>query len=692
MTYRITVDTGGTFTDVVLADEDGRFYIGKSPTTEEAFEGVSAAIEGIAEELGRSREDVIAATDVFIYSTTRATNAILEGATATTALMTTKGFRDTLVLREGGKLGVFDLRVRYPEPYIPRHLTFEVPERIDALGDVLQTLDEIAVRETLRSFPSLGIQAVAVCLLSSYVNPVHERRIGELLLEELPDVPFTLSSEINPVPREYRRASSAAIDASLKPLMEAHLRQMAQSLHEAGFRGELMAATSYGGFVPVHDLAQRPLLSLRSGPSMAPVAGLVYSAHEASASQVIVCDTGGTSFDVSLIRDGAISFTHETWLGPKYTGHLTGASSVDIRSIGAGGGSIAWIDSGGLLHVGPHSAGAVPGPACYGRGGTRPTVTDAAVVLGYIDPEGFLGGRMRLDADAAYRALGELGRGVTLSAEEAARGVLAIFGEHMVGAIQEITVAEGVDPRDSLLLAGGGASGLAVAHLARELGCRGALVPRTAGALSASGGQFSDIAAEFSASRFTTTGAFDSAAVNATLGELDARVEEFAERLRTKGVTQVTTEYFVDARYGYQVWLLEVKLPVARFESELDVVALSDAFHATHERVFAVKEPGAEIECQTWKVRMSGKYGASDVRTSAGQITSAPNGVPKPRVNRQAFFDGEFVDVPVYLGRTLGARASIDGPAIVEEPTTTIVVPPGTTLTVSDAGNYHLAI
>jgi N-methylhydantoinase A len=689
VSYRITVDTGGTFTDVVLADETGRFFIGKSPTTEHAFEGVSAAIGSIAEQIGRSFAEVIASTGVFIYSTTRATNAILQGRTATTALLTTQGFPDTLVLREGGKLGLFDLRVKYPDPYIPRRLTFEVPERIDAQGHVVKALDEEAVRATLRRFPALGIEAVAVCLLSSYVNAAHERRIGELLAEELDGTPFTLSSEINPIPREYRRASSAAIDASLKPLMAAFLRQLAAALRDAGFRGELMAATSSGGVVPVEDLAERPLLSLRSGPSMAPVAGLVYSAEELDADQVIVCDTGGTSFDVSLIRDGAISFTHETWLGPRFMGHLTGASSVDIRSIGAGGGSIAWVDSGGLLHVGPQSAGATPGPACYGRGGTKPTVTDAAMVLGYIDPDGFLGGRMGLDEEAARRVVGELGSALGLSAEETAHAVLAVFSELMVGAIQEITVAEGVDPRESLLVAGGGASGLAVAHLSRELGCRGVLLPKTAGVLSASGGQFSDIVAEFSASRFTSTRAFDSDGVNATLDELDARVSEFADRLRAKGVSRVVSDCFVDARYGYQVWLLETKVPVSRFAGESDIAALTDAFHDTHERVFAVREPGATIECQTWKLRMRAEYGAADVHSSVGVIRSA-NGRPRPRTHRTAFFDGEHLETPVYLGETLAAGTRLDGPIIVEEPTSTIVVPPGTALRVSDAGNYHL--
>ncbi|MCW3004326.1 MAG: hydantoinase/oxoprolinase family protein [Conexibacter sp.] len=691
MAYRITVDTGGTFTDVVVADGEGRLFVGKSPTRERAFEGVSGGLEIVAEELGLTLAELLADTSVFIYSTTRATNAILEGRIAKTALLVTEGFPDVLVLREGGKLHGFDLRVPFPEPYIPRRRTWEIPERIDSEGEVVKALDEAQTRKVLESLTDRGIEAVAVCLLWSNVNGTHETRVGELIEEILPGVPYTLSHEINPIVREYRRASSAAIDASLKPLMGAHLRQVALDLREAGFAGELMAATSFGGAMHVEDLSSRPIYSVRSGPAMAPVAGKTYAKAELGVDDVIVCDTGGTSFDVSLVRDGAVSFTRDTWLGPQFTGHLTGSSSVDVRSIGAGGGSIAWVDPGGLLRVGPQSAGAEPGPACYGRGGERPTVTDAAVVLGYIDPDTFLGGRMQLDAGAARTVLAALGEQLGLDVEQAAEAVLAVANEHMVRAIQEITINEGVDPRESLVVAGGGAAGLGIAPIVRELGCERVLVPRTAGALSATGAQFSDIVAEFTASAFADTGQFDHDGVNAALVNLEAQVEEFSRGLRAKGVEGMRTELFVDARYAYQVWELEVPLPTDRIGTAEEVEGLARAFDTAHERVFSVNEPGARIECLTWKARLFAPIGQTVV-DGVPSVSGDAERKATPRATRDVFFGGAWQDTPIYVGGALPQGAVIEGPAIIEEPTSTLVVPLAAKATVSDLDNYLLEV
>jgi len=388
--YRIAVDTGGTFSDVVLLDESGRLSLSKAPTTpRRVFDGISEALSVAASERDLAMPDLLARADVFVYGTTAATNAIITGKTARTAFLTTEGFPDTLVLREGGKLSPFDFRAPYPKPYVPRRLTFEVRERITSEGEIRVPLDTDRLLATLAQIRAAGVEAIAVSLLWSIINPIHEEAVAELLEKELPGIPYTLSHRLNPIIREYRRASSAAIDASLKPLMQRHLREMEEDLRAAGFAGELLVVSSFGGVLNLDDVATRPIYSVNSGPAMAPVAGSVYAGESANA---IVCDMGGTSFDVSLIRGGYIKFTRETWLGGMFTGHMTGLSSVDVKSIGAGGGSIAWIDPGGLLRVGPDSAGAVPGPSCYGRGGEEPTVTDAALVLGYIDPEYFLGG------------------------------------------------------------------------------------------------------------------------------------------------------------------------------------------------------------------------------------------------------------------------------------------------------------
>jgi N-methylhydantoinase A len=686
--YRITVDTGGTFTDVVVADEAGAFFVGKAPTTRErVYRGVHDALRVAAAAIGSGVSRVLRDCDVLVYSATTATNAIIEGTTARTALLVTEGFRDVLTFREGGKSNPFDFATRYPDPYVPRRLTWEIRERIDAEGGVVVPLDQGAARRVLRQVAGPGVEAVAVCLLWSIANPEHELTLGRLLRQELPDVPYTLSHQLNPIIREYRRASSAAIDASLKPLMQTHLQQIRDDLGLDGFRGELLVAASFGGVMHVDDVTARPVHMVRSGPALAPLVGQTFVRAEAGIGDAIVCDTGGTSFDVSLVRGGAVTFTRDTWLGQRYTGHLLGMSSVDARSVGAGGGSIAWLDGGGLLRVGPRSAGADPGPACYGRGGDRPTVTDAATVLGYLNPDNFLNGRMRLDTGAANRVLGTLAHELGTDPERAAHAVFTIANEHMVRAIEEITVNEGVDPRESLVVAGGGAAGLTIVPIARELGCREVLLPRTAGALSATGAQYSDVATEFAASTFAHSGEFDFAAVNTTLQRLQHRAEDFAARLRARGVTRFSTRFFVEARYAYQSWELEVPLDHPRFD-DAAVLRLVEAFHRAHERVFAVREDGQLVECVQWKVRVTGFLARPPLRERPASGAAAPVAGHRP-----AFFaEPGCLDTPVYRGPALTPGMTIQGPAIIEEPTTTVVLDPASAARVTGYDNYLLTI
>ena len=464
MTYRIAIDTGGTFTDVVVADRKDTLTVNKALTDQNrVFNGVREALAVTAADFDLTAEALLAETSILIYATTRATNAIIEGKTARTAFITTRGFRETLLLREGGRPNAYDFSTPYPAPYVPRRLTFEVDERINAEGQVVCALNEQSAREVLRKIKAAKVEAVGVSLLWSIANPIHELRLAELIAEELPAMPCTISSQVNPVIREFRRASSTVIDASLKPLMQEHLRALETDLRAAGFSGELFAATSFGGVMSVAELVERPIYSIRSGPSMAPIAGRTYAAAELEMRDVIICDSGGTSFDISMVRDGNVVFTPETWLGGRYLGHLTGLASVDARSIGAGGGSIAWVDPGGLLRVGPQSAGSEPGPAAYGYGGNLPTVTDAATLLGFLNPHNFLGGRLNLDVQAARTALAEVATTLGESVENTAVGILRIASEHMVEAIQDISVNEGVDPRECLIVAGGGAGGLNMA-------------------------------------------------------------------------------------------------------------------------------------------------------------------------------------------------------------------------------------
>jgi N-methylhydantoinase A len=690
MGFRISVDTGGTFTDVVVADEKGVLHIAKALTDlERAFQSIDDGLAQLAPELGVTVPELLARTDVFTYGTTRATNAIVEGRTARTAFFTTEGFPDVLLLREGGKPEPFR-QLPYPPPYVPRYLTFEIRERVDSEGDVFVDLDERSVLAAIEEARRLGAEAVAVCLIWSIVNPAHELRVGELLEREWPELPFTLSHRLNPIIREYRRASSTAIDASLKPLMQAYLRTMERDLRQAGLNGHVFVATSFGGAWRPQEMIERPIYSVGSGPSMAPVAALTYARAESSeqAPDLIVCDTGGTTFDVGLVSRGEINYAAETWLGGRWIGHITGIRAVDVKSIGAGGGSIVWIDSGGLLRVGPRSAGADPGPACYGRNGAEPTITDAAVVLGWIDPDYFLGGRLPLDVEAAHEAVE---RGVAaplgLGVHEAAFAALTIASENIVGAIREITIAQGIDPREVTLVAGGGASGLNIVPIARELGCRRVLLPSTASALSSCGALFADVVSEFSHSRYEETRSLDRGAVNEALADVEERADAFLDGLTGLPVMETRKSFLVEARYRAQVWELDVPVP-RRLESDDDVRSVEEAFHATHERIFAVREPGQYLECLLWKARATAVLDKPELRPR--ELVAGPG---EPESIAEAYFKETGVGpVPVSDGAVLPAGARIEGPAIIREATTTVVVYPGSAAVVTPLGNYLLEV
>jgi N-methylhydantoinase A len=688
--FRISVDTGGTFTDVVVADPDGVLHLAKAPTDlGRAFQSIEEALSGLAPDLGTTVADLLAQTDVFTYGTTRATNAIVEGKTARTAFFTTEGFPDILLLREGGKLEPLR-QLDYQPPYVPRHLTFEIRERIDSEGDVFVPLDEASALAAIDRAGALGVEAVAVCLLWSIVNPVHELRLGELLAERRPGLPFTLSHQLNPIVREYRRASSTAIDASLKPVMQDYLQTLERDLRAAGLAGHIFVATSFGGAWRPQEVVERPIYSVGSGPSMAPVAALTYARAEDgfAADDLIVCDTGGTTFDVGLVSGGTINFAAETWLGGRWTGHITGIRAVDVKSIGAGGGSIVWIDPGGLVRVGPQSAGADPGPACYARGGEDATITDAAVVLGWIDPDYFLAGRLPLDAAAAHEVIertlaGPLGMDV----HEAAYAALTIASENIVGAIRELTIARGIDPREVAVVAGGGASGLNIVPIARELGCPRVLLPSTASALSSCGALFADVVSEFSKSRYAETRSLDRAEVNEALAAVEREADAFLAGLSGLPVVATRKELLVEARYRAQVWELDVPVP-ARLRSDEDVRALEEAFHATHERIFAVREPGQYLECLLWKARATAELAKPAVRPR-----DAVDGAASAPASVDAYFaETGLGPVPRYDGGAIAAGARIDGPAIIREPTTTVVVYPGSSALVTPYGNYVLEL
>jgi N-methylhydantoinase A len=681
--WRISVDTGGTFTDVVVADGAGQFTIGKALTTPERISlGLKAALQSAAETLNLDLPGLLARAELFIYGTTRATNAIVTGNIAKTAFLTTAGFPDILVLREGGKFNPHDFSTPFPQPYVPRRYTFEINERMGSAGDVVVPLDETQAQEVIRTISERGFETCAVSLLWATVNPAHEKRLGEMLADALPELPVTLSHALNPILREYRRASSVAIDASIKPLMQSHLRDLQTDLRADGYAGEILVSTTIGGCLDVEGVIESPIHTVRSGPAMGPVAGRRYAELEQRPEDVLVVDTGGTTFDVSLVRDGEVTITQETWLGERFTGHMLGIPAVDARSVGAGGGSIAWLDSAGLLHVGPQSAGAQPGPACYGQGGLLPTVTDAALILGYIDPAFFLGGRMPLDGAAARRAVESLAGPLAVSVEEAAFSIFAVSNETMINAIKDITVSEGVDPGEAVIVAGGGAAGLNIVPIARELNCRSIIVPRTASVLSACGMQFSDIQATSSATVPTRSDAFDRDAINDALVHIDSTLDEFAARLAARGFVRTTRHYRVDAHYAAQVWDIAVDLPAPRIDSDALKDTLIEAFHAAHRRIFSVDDRASAIEFLNWTGQLSVHLPPLEVNAAA-LVAGAP-----ARTRRVYFGVDQQLEAQVLRGDGIAVGTRIEGPAIIEEATTTLVLPPRSHAELSAAGSY----
>ncbi len=687
MGLRFAVDTGGTFTDLMVATDDGTLSMHKASTTPaDPVAGVIDSLRLAADAAGEDLRAYLGRGEILVHGTTHAINAIVTGTTARTAFLTTQGHPDTLVFREGGRIEPFNFTVPYTEPYVPRALTFEVPERVTVNGAIKTPLDETAVLAILAKLKAVNVEAIGVMFLWSVVNPAHELAVGRLIEKHLPGVPYTLSHQINPSIREYRRASSTCIDASLKPVMGAYMRGLEQRLRDAGFHGRVLVVTSQGGVMDAARVAEAPVHLINSGPSMAPVAAKAYGAGDA-AETLIVGDTGGTTFDISLVRRGRIPRSRETWLGQPFRSHMTGMPSVDVKSIGAGGGSIAWVDAGGLLHVGPKSAGAVPGPVCYGRGGTQPTLTDAAVALGFIDAEFFLGGKMALDKDGALQAIRThvavpLGKGL----EEAADAIVALATEHMVQAIMDITVNQGIDPTKATFVAGGGAAGLNCVAIARRLGCQRVLVTEAGAALAASGALISDLTAHQQAMFHTRSDGFDAVGVNATLSGLEAACRAFADGPGA-GAEAVEIDWSTEARYTDQAWEIDVPLRTSSFRTPDDIRTLVADFHQMHQDIFAVSDTNAEIETVSWNAEVRCRIG-SGVPGRLAKDARAPRLASRP----VHFLGTGWIESDVWRLESIPEGQTVDGPAIVESDFTSIVIDPGAQAWRDVAGNLVIHV
>lgn len=685
MSWRIGVDIGGTFTDLVAVNERNDIQLWKEDSDPEQPErAIVKGLEAVAGNLGLDVRRLLADTELFVHGSTIATNTLIERTGPTVGLICTTGFRDVIYFRDGYKWDRYNVALRRPEDFVPRHLRHGVDERILADGSIERALDDESVRRAAGRLREGGVEAIAVALLWSHVNAVHEQRVREILAQELPGVPVMLSSDILPEIGEWVRTSATVLSAYVYSRTAAYLTKLARWLSDGGLSRPLLIMKLNGGCAPADQVLEAPVNIIASGPAAAPVAAR-HIARRLDAADAITVDMGGTSFDVCLMRHGEIPLSRDEFVNHQ----PLGVPAVATHSIGAGGGSIAWVDSGGALRVGPRSAGARPGPAAYGQGGMAPTVTDANVVLGYLSADAFLAGRRRLRPDLAAEAISELvAKPLGLDdVVEAAAGVTRIVDEDMVGAIRTITVERGVDPRPCVLVCGGGAGALHAGSLAAALGIERVLIPSQAGTLSAFGMTVTDVRYDRSATHHTRSDQVSWSAVATVLEDLEKQV--VAELARSGFAPEdMRIERSVDARYVGQLHELTTPMP-----GDVDGAAALDTLAANFHRLHVERYSyslDSPVEYLHWRVAGIGQITRRDEMLFAA-IERVP-GHELATGRRPAYFceAGTFLDTAIYASAHMTVGATVDGPAIVESSTTTIVVRPGQTLIADGRGGYLL--
>ena len=688
--YRIGLDIGGTFTDLVLLDDvTGRLHWHKVLTTPRAPEdGALAGLNELCARAGIGLHQV----GSLIHATTLVTNAIIERTGAATALLTTAGFRDILEMGKEQRYDIYDLFLRYPEPLVRRRWRVEVLERVTRDGEVRVPLDLNAVRRRVADLVGEGAEAIAVCLLHAYKNPAHERQIKALIASEFPQVIVSISSEVSPEIREFERTSTTVCNAYVQPLVDRYLRRMETALTESGFGGRFLLMLSSGTLAAPGVARRFPIRLLESGPA----AGALVAGHlgrEADHEEVVGFDMGGTTAKICMVRDGRpgvvpmmeVARTHRFKPG---SGLPVKTPVVDMIEIGAGGGSLAVVDSLGLLRVGPRSAGAEPGPACYGRGGSEATVTDACVALGYYDPKAFLGGAIPLDAAAAREAVARAGASLGLDSVQAAWGIFAIVCENMASAARLYLIERGVDPRRFALMGFGGAGPVAAGRVARLIGMREVLIPPAPGLASAVGLL---IAAPGFESRHSLAGDLRTLPwedVEHLMAGMEVAGREMAVAAGAPA-DRVTCERRAEMRYAGQFHDIDIALP-----SRLDARAasgLEGQFQAEYRRRYGVTLDGYPVQALNWCVLITGPRPRVDLRGSFA-AGGAAVGALKSRRPVYVFDVGGFVEVPVYDRYRLGESVALDGPAIIEEAEATTLLWPGDVLRVDAQRNLVITV
>jgi N-methylhydantoinase A len=668
---RIAVDVGGTFTDVVVLGEgDGGLRHEKVETV--PSDPASGVIAGFAKAGAE-----LAALDFFVHGTTLGINALLTRTGARVGIVTTQGFRDVYEVGRTDREPMYDFKYRRPPTLVPRRLVFEVAERLAYSGDVVVPFDREGAVTAARRIREEGVEAVAVCFLHSYANPAHELEMEQVLQDECPHLSVTLSHRLSREYREYERTSTAVIDAYVKPITTTYLGTLEHNLEEGGFGGHFLLTRSGGGAMTVASAKEQPVHLVLSGPAGG-VIGATALGRILGYDNLITIDMGGTSLDASLIAGGHAKIETEQY----FQTLPVSIPTIDIHTIGAGGGSIAWVDEGGHLQVGPQSAGAVPGPACYGKGGDQATFTDAALAVSYLDPENFLGGEMPLDPALTKTAIGKLSADLGISAAETGAGILRIANAKIAGAVRVISIERGYHPKDFSILGFGGAGAFVAAEVARELGIPTTIIPPGPATFSAFGMLMADVVNDFGQ---TAIMPLEGASIDAA-NEVFARLaEQGAEALVADGFHERDWRFLPAAEMRYQGQEHTVNVPFATHElGDGDMAAILERFRAIHHQQYghSMDDP---VEIVTLRLRTVGVLPRPEIpKVAAGDGSSEGARVGSRSVYRAD--ESGHVDYAVYDRGKLGASDSVEGPAIIEEPSSTTVIHAGDVLTVGEHG------
>ena len=668
---RIGIDVGGTFTDIVAVSDTGTVTFSKAASTpNDPSIGVMNAVERLADELGINSETLLSKTESIVHGTTVATNALLERKGAKTGLLTTVGHRDVLEMREGLKDDRYNMRLPAPAPLVPRYLRLGVRERIKPDGSIHTKLDDASLDEAINKLREEKVTSVAVCYLHAYKEPKHEQETKKILEAKLPGVSVSISSEVFPEIKEYERVSTTIVNAYVRPIVENYLNRLEERLKNAGYKGSVLIILSHGGVAPIEEAIRLSAATVLSGPAGG-VAGSKYGASLIGAGDLVPFDMGGTSTDISMIVNGEPALSSTRGIA----GQRIALQSLDIVSIASGGGSIARVDAGGILRVGPESAGALPGPACYGKGGTEVAVTDASVVLGFLDPGNFLGGRETLDVAAAEAALSRLANQLSVEPAEAAEGVHKVINTQMAEGIRLVSVRRGVDPRKFALLSFGGAAGIHITEIARQLEVQRVIVPRTAAVLSAWGMLATDLRYEVSRTHIGDTGSLKAGDVREVFSEMEL---EGRSRLKEAFDGDVSISRSADMRYGEQIYEVDVSLDDVDFNDDDLMKSISDRFHKRHEELFTYSLPDQDAVLVNGRLAAIGAL--PDLPQEPKTEARAASG---HRTTRKIFLSG-WVDAPVFNLEELVPSQKIEGPAVIESSTTTVVLRPDDKAEVTD--------